>query len=100
MCQCSVRQVVVDALSKRLARTLSIKLEDVATHQGLHAYGVDPLMAVELRSWLGKEFAADVHVFEIVGRKTIEAIRELVAMTMRFEGKDRGVTQRVREQII
>ena len=78
-------QVVVEALSKRLARTLSIKLEDVDTHQALHAYGVDSLIAVELRSWLGKEFAADVPVFEIVSGKTIEAVGELVAKTSRIE---------------
>ena len=78
-------QVVVEALSKRLARTLSIKLEDVDTHQALHAYGVDSLIAVELRSWLGKEFAADVPVFEIVSGKTIEAVGELVAKTSRID---------------
>jgi acyl carrier protein len=78
-------QVVVEALSQRLARTLSIKLEDVDTHQALHAYGVDSLIAVELRSWLGKEFAADVPVFEIVSGKTIEAVGELVAKTSRIE---------------
>jgi acyl carrier protein len=74
-------KVVVEALSKRLARTLSIKYEDVDTHQALHAYGVDSLIAVELRTWLGKEFAADVSVFEIVSGKTIEAVGELVAKT-------------------
>lgn len=80
-------QVVVEALSKRLAQTLSIKLEDVDTHQALHAYGVDSLTAVELRSWLGKEFVADVPVFEIVSGKTIEAIGQLVARTTRIEGR-------------
>ncbi|KAK3385761.1 polyketide synthase PksD [Podospora didyma] len=78
-------QVVVEALSKRLARTLSIKLEDVDTHQALHAYGVDSLIAVELRTWMAKEFAADVPVFEIVSGKTIEAVGELVATTSRIE---------------
>ncbi|KAI1349204.1 polyketide synthase PksD [Xylaria sp. FL0043] len=79
--------VVVGALAKRLARTLSIKLEDVDTHQALHAYGVDSLIAVELRNWLIKEFAADVPVFEIVSGKTIEAVGELVAKTSRIEKK-------------
>lgn len=80
-------QVVIEALSKRLAQTLSIKFEDVDTHQALHAYGVDSLIAVELRTWLGKEFAADVPVFEIVSGKTIEAVGELVAKTSRVEKK-------------
>lgn len=76
-------RVVVEALSRRLARTLSIQREDVDAHQALHAYGVDSLIAVELRSWLGKEFAADVPVFEIVSGKTVEAVGELVASTSR-----------------
>jgi acyl carrier protein len=81
-------QVVVEALSKRLARTLSIKLEDVDTHQALHAYGVDSLIAVELRSWLGTEFLADIPVFEIVSGKTIEAVGELVASTSRVKKRE------------
>ena len=67
-------QVVVEALSKRLVRTLSIKFEDVHTHQALHAYGVDSLIAVELRSWRAKDFVADLSVFEVVGEKTIERV--------------------------
>jgi len=38
---------------------------------------------------LGKEFAADVPVFEIVSGKTIEAVGELVAKTSRIEKKAR-----------
>lgn len=80
-------QVVIEALSKRLARTLSIKFEDVDTYQPLHAYGVDSLIAVELRTWLGKEFATDVPVFEIVSGKTIKAVGELVAKANFVEKK-------------
>lgn len=80
-------EVVLEALSKRLARTLSIKPEDIDTRQALHAYGVDSLIAVELRNWLGKDFAADVPIFEIVSGKTVEAVSELVAKTSRIETK-------------
>lgn len=38
---------------------------------------------------MGKEFAADVPVFEIVSGKTIEAVGELVAKTSRIEKKAR-----------
>ncbi|PVH94279.1 hypothetical protein DM02DRAFT_693560 [Periconia macrospinosa] len=81
-------QIAIEALSKRLARTLSIKFEDVDTHQPLHAYGVDSLIAVELRTWLGKEFATDVPVFEIVSGKTIKAVGEMVAKANFVEMKD------------
>ncbi|KAI0198168.1 KR domain-containing protein [Astrocystis sublimbata] len=79
--------VVVEALSVRLARTLSMDRGDVDAYRALHAYGVDSLIAVELRSWLGREFAADVPVFEIVSGKTVQAVGELVARTSRIEMK-------------
>ncbi|KAI1101087.1 hypothetical protein F4804DRAFT_335624 [Jackrogersella minutella] len=83
-------QVVVEALSMRLARTPSIQLEDVDMHQALHAYGVDSLIAVELRSWLGKEFGADVPVFEIVSGKTIKSVANLVAKILIGQIKKRA----------
>lgn len=70
--------VVVDALAKKLARALAIKPDDVDVTQPLHAFGVDSLVAVELRNWMGKQFAADVPVFEIMGGSTVLAVGELV----------------------
>ncbi|ESZ94756.1 polyketide synthase [Sclerotinia borealis F-4128] len=73
--------VVVMALSKKLARALSINPEDIDTDQPLHAFGVDSLVAVELRNWIAKDFAADIPVFDITGGRTIAAIGELVTKT-------------------
>ncbi|KAG8157435.1 hypothetical protein KVR01_012819 [Diaporthe batatas] len=70
--------VVVDALVNKLARALTIKPVDLDVTQPLHAFGVDSLIAVELRNWMGKQFAADVPVFEIMGGSTVLAVGELV----------------------
>ncbi|KAK7757127.1 hypothetical protein SLS62_000674 [Diatrype stigma] len=70
-------RVVVELLVMRLARTLSVKPEDVDADQPLHAFGVDSLVAVELRNLLMREFAADVPNFEIMGGRTITAVAEL-----------------------
>lgn len=70
--------VVVDALVNKLARALTIKPVDVDVTQPLHSFGVDSLVAVELRNWMGKQFAADVPVFEIMGGSTVLAVGELV----------------------
>lgn len=70
--------IVTQSLSKKLARALSIETEDVDAEQPLHALGVDSLVAVELRNWIGREFAADVAVFEIMGGRTVKDIGELV----------------------
>lgn len=82
--------VVVLGLSTKLARAMSIALDDVQPSRQLSDYGVDSLMAVELRNWISREFAANVAVFEIMGTSTITAIGRLVV-----EKGDLGEANRV-----
>ncbi|KAI0024632.1 hypothetical protein F4780DRAFT_795163 [Xylariomycetidae sp. FL0641] len=71
-------QVVLRALAAKLARAMSIAPDDVEAGRPLSAYGVDSLMAVELRNWIGREFAAPVAVFDIMGGVPIAGIADLV----------------------
>lgn len=71
-------QVVISALVAKLARAMSISPEDVELSKPLSSYGVDSLMAVELRNWIRRDFAAPVAVFDIMGGVPISAIGELV----------------------
>ncbi|PKY00277.1 polyketide synthase [Aspergillus campestris IBT 28561] len=77
-------QLVHQALAIKLARAMSIPPEDIMPNKPLSAYGVDSLMAVDLRNWFGKEFGATVAVFEIMGGVTISAIADLVATKSAF----------------
>lgn len=71
--------VVVSALAKRLARAISISPEDIDLSKPLAEYGVDSLMAVELRNWIGTSFKAQVTVFDIMGGAAdFAAIGELI----------------------
>ncbi len=54
-------------------------MEDVDAEKTLADYGTDSLMAVELRSWMRKDFGADVTEFDMMGGKSIKAVGELVA---------------------
>jgi acyl carrier protein len=73
--------VVVKSLSDKLARALSIEAEDIDTRKPLHAFGVDSLVAVELRNWIAKEFASDIPIYELTGGKSILKIGEVVVST-------------------
>ncbi|RYP67344.1 hypothetical protein DL771_007288 [Monosporascus sp. 5C6A] len=70
--------LVARSLARKLALALAIEPEDVDTERPLHAFGVDSLVAVELRNWIAKVFAAEVPVFEIVGGRTVKGVGELV----------------------
>ncbi|KAF9872901.1 hypothetical protein CkaCkLH20_09764 [Colletotrichum karsti] len=71
-------QVVVDSLVAKLARAMSIAPADVELSKPLSSYGVDSLMAVELRNWIRRDFAAPLAVFDIMGGTPISAVGELV----------------------
>jgi aryl carrier-like protein len=72
------RAVVTVALRAKVARALGVTVEDVDAEKTLADYGTDSLMAVELRSWMRKDFGADVMVFDMMGGKSIKAVGELV----------------------
>ncbi|KAK6189533.1 hypothetical protein LQW54_013165 [Pestalotiopsis sp. IQ-011] len=71
--------VVIKGLAGMLARTLTIPAEDIDQTKPLSDYGVDSLMAVELRNWVGNNFATNIAVFDIMGGKPIQEIGNFVA---------------------
>ncbi|KAK7214382.1 hypothetical protein V2G26_002385 [Clonostachys chloroleuca] len=71
--------VVARAIIIRIARALAIPAEEVESSKQLSDYGVDSLMAVELRNWIGRDFQTNVAVFEIMSGTTIQGLGQLVA---------------------
>jgi acyl carrier protein len=72
------RQIVVRAVAVKLARAMSISPDDVEPSKPLSSYGVDSLMAVELRNWINKEFSTVIAVFDIIGGVSIAKVAEAV----------------------
>ncbi|KAI0119752.1 hypothetical protein F4814DRAFT_458905 [Daldinia grandis] len=70
--------VVVKSLSANLARAMNGSPEDIDPARTLSDYGVDSLMAIELREWIGAHFRATVAVFDIMGGMPISSIGALV----------------------
>ncbi|RAH59477.1 polyketide synthase [Aspergillus piperis CBS 112811] len=70
---------VIKALTTKLARTLSVEEDNLNEHKALHQYGVDSLVAVELRNWFAKELQAEVATFDIIGRATITSLAGVAA---------------------
>ncbi|KAF4635270.1 hypothetical protein G7Y89_g2822 [Cudoniella acicularis] len=73
--------IATSGLIKKLSRTLSTLNDDVDLDKPLHVYGLDSLLAVDLKSWIRREFLADVPVFEIQGGATFNSIGLLIART-------------------
>lgn len=57
---------LLDGLLRKLARGLMMVVEDLDPRKDMAAYGVDSLVAVELRNWLARDAGVDMPVFEIL----------------------------------
>jgi KR domain/Phosphopantetheine attachment site len=71
--------IVTTAIMEKLAKALGLSEQDIDPSRPLHSYGVDSLVSVELRTWFLKEIAAEVTVFEIMGKGSVKDLGLLVA---------------------
>ncbi|KAL6878977.1 polyketide synthase [Trichoderma novae-zelandiae] len=71
-------QIVLDALTGRLARAMSIAAGDVELNKSLSHYGVDSLMSVDLRNWILRDFGALLTAFDIMGGASISKIADMI----------------------
>lgn len=74
--------IIAVAITARLCKILSSSTEDLDINQPLHVYGVDSLIAVEIRNWFQQVLKVDVAVFEILGGATVLTLGRGVAEKM------------------
>jgi zearalenone synthase (highly reducing iterative type I polyketide synthase) len=71
--------VVSSALRHRLARDLQTEVENIDVGRPLHGYGIDSLMAVEIRNWIVAHLQAETSLFEVLGAGSIQALSARIA---------------------
>ncbi|MCJ1384009.1 hypothetical protein MMC17_007124 [Xylographa soralifera] len=71
--------IICEALVAKLARSMMMPLEDLDAAKPANAYGVDSLVAVELRNWVFREVKADVSVFDILSSIPLAALSAKIA---------------------
>lgn len=76
-------EIVYDGLKLKLVKALNISAEEVDPNRPLHGMGVDSLVAVELRTWILRQFNADVAVFDLM---EVASIRLLAVMIVNRSG--------------
>lgn len=76
--------LVSDALVKRLSRTMRIPIADIDISKPIHVYGVDSLVAMEVRNYLASECGCEISVLDIMGNKPIELLSRDIAKGSKF----------------
>ena len=79
-----VKNLALDGLTTKVSKSLDVSKEQIDTRKPLHAYGVDSLVAVELRGWLRRDMGAEVTTFEILGNSSVADLAQMVAQRSRY----------------
>lgn len=75
----SATEIVCEALIAKLAKSMMMPVEDLEASKPVNMYGVDSLVAVEIRNWIFREIKADVSVFDILSSVPLAALSAKVA---------------------
>lgn len=79
-----VESLMLDGLTAKVAKSLDVDRGHIDTRKPLHAYGVDSLAAVELRTWLRRDVGAEVAVFDILGNGSVADLAKMAVSRSRF----------------
>ncbi|KAI2485149.1 Fatty acid synthase S-acetyltransferase [Pyrenophora tritici-repentis] len=85
MSQQGAGHIIALALVRKLSAALNMPIADIEVEKPVYAYGVDSLVAVEIRYWFLKEFKAQIAVFEIIRSESIEKLCLLVASKTQYQ---------------
>lgn len=87
-------EITQEAIVGKLSRSMMISATDIDASKPVHSYGVDSLVAVEVRNWIFRELKSDVSVFDILSSipmselaTKIAAKSRLVPAALRDEGE-------------
>jgi NADPH:quinone reductase-like Zn-dependent oxidoreductase/NAD(P)-dependent dehydrogenase (short-subunit alcohol dehydrogenase family) len=72
-------QTAQQILLERMARVISISVSDIDTSKPVYAYGVDSLVAVELRNWLAMELKSELSIFDLTSNAPISDVSLKIA---------------------
>ncbi|KAF2139378.1 uncharacterized protein K452DRAFT_352624 [Aplosporella prunicola CBS 121167] len=82
------RNIIIAALATKLARSLMMPVEDMDTSKPVNAYGVDSLVAVEIRNWIFREIRANVSIFDLLSNIAISELGENIARGSELVSKE------------
>ena len=71
-------------------------VEDVSPTLPMAGYGLDSLVAVEIRNWIARWLGVKVSMFDLISGNSLEGLAVLVAGKSRVVG--RGVREGVKEE--
>lgn len=83
-----VESIVISAICERFALFTASSIDDINPAVSLTEFGIDSLVAIELKNWLVRTFQVAVQTSEIVDAPSIASLGKLIASRSQILSKD------------
>ena len=71
--------LIQSVVASKLAKSMMIAIDEIDVNRPVSSYGVDSLVAAEMRNWCFKDLKADVSIFELLSGKSINMLADQIA---------------------
>ncbi|KAL6236739.1 polyketide synthase dehydratase-domain-containing protein [Aspergillus navahoensis] len=76
--------LVTEWACAEVSHVLGLSVSDIDPAKPIHVYGIDSLVAVDLKNWFEREIGARLSVFDLMGNVPLQTLAELAAEASRF----------------
>ncbi|EZF68845.1 hypothetical protein H105_08627 [Trichophyton soudanense CBS 452.61] len=77
--------ILIEAFIEKIALILSIDIENVQPSRSLADYGLDSIVAIEIRKWFFKTVGVELALFDVLGSSSIRGLVEKVSEAVVLE---------------
>ncbi|GMF68383.1 unnamed protein product [Aspergillus oryzae] len=67
----AAQALIIDALGQKMSTLLMVPLEDIIPSKSISSYGLDSLVAIEVRNWVFRELESYLQIMEIVSAPSL-----------------------------
>ncbi len=71
--------LIQNVVASKLAKSIMIAMDEIDINRPVSSYGVDSLVAAEMRSWCFRDLKADISIFELLSGNPITVLAEQIA---------------------
>ncbi|KAJ5484831.1 hypothetical protein N7539_004819 [Penicillium diatomitis] len=72
------QDIIAQALLNKLCSLLMLSVEDVDVSKSISAFGLDSLVAIEVRHWITREFDATLQLLEILASESVNSLAGVI----------------------
>ncbi|PYH92144.1 putative polyketide synthase [Aspergillus ellipticus CBS 707.79] len=76
--------LVIEWTSTKVGQVLGLSASDIEPSKPIHTYGIDSLVAVDLKNWFEMEIGANFTVFDLMGNTPLRELSMLAAQESRY----------------